>query len=342
MRLDKVWVVAKKDMSEFKNNKYIMYSLILMPLLMAVVLPIIYLSPATLFATNPTNQPIDLELSTNQTYQDQVLTNASYSGASFVHCSLDNVLIEGSIIDNCTVNGSIVRSSSLVGGWANNTWVVHSNLDNNSRINTILQDSVVLGQQNDNQTFLLLFINFLLIFFVMIPTVIPTVIASYSFVGEKLNRSLEPLLATPTTDAELLAGKSLSILLPSVLVTWLAFIPFVFIVDTLTSSVLGYIPLPNLTWILGVFLLAPLFCLLSIGMNVIVSAKVTDVRASQQIGSLVILPVVALFVVSLAGLFELGPLTMLMLSGVVLLVDLGVFFLSLKTFRREEILIKWK
>ena len=70
---------------------------------------------------------------------------------------------------------------------------------------------------------------------------------------------------------------------------------------------LGPRPLPDLTWIIGVFLLAPLFCIMAIALNVIVSSRVTDVRASQQIGSLVVLPVVLLFIVSLSGLFVMGP-----------------------------------
>ena len=43
---------------------------------------------------------------------------------------------------------------------------------------------------------------------------LPTVIASYSIVGEKQEQSLEPLLATPTTDSEILLGKSIGALLP--------------------------------------------------------------------------------------------------------------------------------
>ena len=45
-------------------------------------------------------------------------------------------------------------------------------------------------------------------FFVIIPAIIPAPIASYSIAGEKLEKSLERLLATPTTDGEILLGKS--------------------------------------------------------------------------------------------------------------------------------------
>ena len=49
-----------------------------------------------------------------------------------------------------------------------------------------------------------------LILFMLMPLIIPVSIAAYSIVGEKTTRSLEPLLATPVTTAELLVGKSLA------------------------------------------------------------------------------------------------------------------------------------
>ena len=44
----------------------------------------------------------------------------------------------------------------------------------------------------------------------------PVGIASYSLVGEKVQKSLEPLLATPTTDEEILVGKSIAAFLPAI------------------------------------------------------------------------------------------------------------------------------
>ncbi|HUV24685.1 MAG TPA: hypothetical protein VMW26_04575, partial [Methanomassiliicoccales archaeon] len=186
------------------------------------------------------------------------------------------------------------------------------------------------------------FIDALLFFYVLIPSILPTIIASYSFVGEKTNRSLEPLLATPTTDLELLMGKGLSIFVPTMLVTWISLIPFVIIVDMITQPVLGYYALPNLVWALGVFILAPLICLLAIFANVIVSSRVSDVRASQQIGSLIVLPIVVFFLVILLGLVSLDVLNMLLFIGVVGAAVISIIYVATKVFKREEILIRWK
>jgi type IV secretory pathway TrbL component len=69
---------------------------------------------------------------------------------------------------------------------------------------------------------------------------------------------------------------------------------------------------------------------------------VSDVRTSQQIGSIVVLPAIAFFVVALAGVVVLNELYMLLLAAAILVVDLLVFYISLRTFQREEILVKWK
>ena len=48
------------------------------------------------------------------------------------------------------------------------------------------------------------------VWFLIGAAIIPTTIASYSLVGEKIQKSLEPLLATPMTDGEILLGKTIS------------------------------------------------------------------------------------------------------------------------------------
>ncbi|MDP3047407.1 MAG: ABC transporter permease subunit, partial [Chloroflexota bacterium] len=53
-----------------------------------------------------------------------------------------------------------------------------------------------------------------LFLFLVVPASIPVTIASYSIVGEKEAKSLEPLLATPIRTWELLLAKSLAAALP--------------------------------------------------------------------------------------------------------------------------------
>jgi ABC-type Na+ efflux pump permease subunit len=179
-------------------------------------------------------------------------------------------------------------------------------------------------------------------YFVVIAAVLPTIIASYSFVGEKLEKSLEPLLATPTTDAELLFGKSLASFIPCIGATYIGTAIFVVIIDVWSSMTLGVWLLPNLYWAVVMGLMTPLACVLSVEANVIISSRVNDIRAAQQLGGLIILPL--LMVMILATSIPSIPLVTLglVVSGALAVADLALFYVAKATFRREEILTKWK
>lgn len=128
--------------------------------------------------------------------------------------------------------------------------------------------------------------------FVILATVLPSTIAAYSIVGEKIEKTLEPLLATPTTDDEILLGKGIAAFLPPILSTWLGASIFMAATDfILKDAGLGYYYFPN--WNAGVMLLllAPLAAVLSVEVAVIASSRVTDVRGANQIAGLLFYPV---------------------------------------------------
>ncbi len=65
-------------------------------------------------------------------------------------------------------------------------------------------------------------------------------------------------------------------------------------------------------------------------------------RASQQLGALVVLPAIFLFMLPLFGVITLGPVSILGFAGALLVVNVVVAVLALRLFRREEILVSWK
>ena len=130
MRFWKSWIVTQKDLSVIRKNKYVFYSLIAIPLILGIALPVLFV------------YTLNLELTS--------LTHDQFVAAS------------GQLVDTATV------------------------------------------------------------YLILIAAVLPSILGSYSFVGEKVEKSLEPLLATPTTDSELLLGKSLATFLPCLAVTYLA------------------------------------------------------------------------------------------------------------------------
>ncbi len=343
MRLRKAWVIVRKEFSEFRRNRYILYSLFLMPIIMAVVLPVAYLVPVTSLGMTPQTQPYDLQLHITFQSTDVTFSNVTIMNTRLIGCTLTSCVLQKCELANCTVTTSLVQNSEFNYSESISSAVWHCNIRSSSvDAASDTSGSIFVGQESQEVFYTKLLVNSLLMFFVLIPSVIPTVIASYSFVGEKLNKSLEPLLATPTTDTELLAGKTLAIFLPSMLVTWISLVPTIIIVDVITQPVLGYNLLPDPIWLVGVFLVAPLVCILSVLFNVIVSARVTDVRTSQQIGSIVILPVIAFFIVGLAGIVTFSLVNMLLFAVALIAIDAGVIYMALATFQREKILVRWK
>jgi ABC-type Na+ efflux pump permease subunit len=249
MRLWKSWIVTQKDLSVFRKNRYILYSIIAMPIFIGVVLPVIFISA--------------------------IGTGSAQLTHGQLPAGVDQVVNVGSI------------------------------------------------------------------YFVLIPSILPSIIASYSFVGEKIEKSLEPLLATPTTDGELLLGKSLAAFIPCMAVTYAGSAIFAIIMDSWAYTKFGVLTLPNPFWALVMGVISPLACVMSVEANIIISSRVNDIRAAQQLGGLVVLPLIFLVIFASASAAT-SIFLALAVSIALAIIDIVLFYMSKATFQREEILTKWK
>lgn len=179
------------------------------------------------------------------------------------------------------------------------------------------------------------------IMYVLLPGIITSVIASYSIIGEKTSRTLEPVLATPIRTWELLLGKSLAALIPGVGVTWLSGIVFIlglpFFVD---ERVFSAIVSPG--WLVLFLLWSPLLALIAIAVMLAVSSRVNDARSAQQVSAWLIIPFFGVFFGQLSGVQVLGPVftvSVALILGVLAIVALWV---AARIFQRETILTRWK
>jgi ABC-2 type transport system permease protein len=179
-------------------------------------------------------------------------------------------------------------------------------------------------------------------FYITGAVTLPTAIASYSLVGEKVQKSIEPLLATPTTEAEILLGKSIAAFLPPIAAIYIGAVLFMALIDSLTYSTLGYFYFPN--WNMGVIilLLAPLGSILSIEFDILISSRVNDVRAAQQLGGIVALPFLGIYILAEASILSLETINLLIISASLVAIDVILFYISKAVFCREKILTKWK
>lgn len=183
--------------------------------------------------------------------------------------------------------------------------------------------------------------QFAVIFF-LLPVFIPSVIASYAIVGEKRDRTLEPLLATPIRTSQLLLGKCLAALVPTVVTTLACALLFVagIALWSVTPRVAGAVISPGWVAVLAVDM--PLLALIGIALIVIVSSRVNDPRTAQQVSAVLIVPVLGLLFGQLSGVLVLSvPFA---LVGALVLGFFAFVALRLATdlFAREAILTRWR
>ena len=182
----------------------------------------------------------------------------------------------------------------------------------------------------------------LLIFLLILPAMVPSLIAPSSVIMEKENNTLEPLLATPIKTSELLLGKSLTALVPALVISTINFIILTIVVDIAAFIKLGYAPLPNAEWVIVAFLLSPILSFILTMASIIVSSRSTDVRAAQGIGAVIIFPIYLIIGLQLAGFFLLNTTYLLIGCLILLAVCPLVLRLAVKIFNRENILTRWK
>lgn len=81
----------------------------------------------------------------------------------------------------------------------------------------------------------------------------------------------------------------------------------------------------------------------AIAVAVFVSSKANSVQGAYQIGIVAVLPFFVLYFLGLTGIFsEDSNLHVAYISIAFLVIGIAMYFVSKATFKREDILTKWK
>lgn len=175
----------------------------------------------------------------------------------------------------------------------------------------------------------------------LLPMLIPSILAAYSIVGEKNNRTLEPILATPITIWELLLGKILATLIPSVILTWFASLIFIAgvsqsAVDPIVTSLVV-----SPSWILLLLLCAPLLSLIAIALMVMISSRTSDPRTAQQYSGILVVPFLAVFMSQMFGILLFNPFTTMIATLIIAAIAALTLWGAVTIFQRDSILTRW-
>ena len=176
--------------------------------------------------------------------------------------------------------------------------------------------------------------------FFLVPLILPTVIAAYAVIGEREQGTLEPVLTTPVLERELLNGKALAAVVPSVLISYLLYLIYRIVVATAAAPVVTKLA-NEPSWVVAVVLFAPLLASFSIWVGLAISVRSSDVRVAQQLSGLAMLPMIG--VTALFTFQVVTPSVAVALIGAAGLaaVDLGAWRVVSAVFDRERLLTRY-
>ena len=175
-------------------------------------------------------------------------------------------------------------------------------------------------------------------FFMIIPLMVSSVIAADSFAGEKERKTMEALLYTPTTDRELFIAKLLSGWLAALAVALVGFGLYAIMANAAGWSQIGRIFFPHTMWLVLISWVVPALPGLGLGVMVLVSSRAQGFQDANQIGGVVVLPVVFLAVGQVTGAMSLSVTLVLLMGLVIWLLDGLLIWLGSRSFQRGRML----
>jgi ABC-type Na+ efflux pump permease subunit len=260
--------IIKKDIFGITANKRMLTTLIVVPLVMTVFLPVLFI---LIIMLSPVDSPDIMQL--------VQLLNSSYSNMS----NLSNDVIQ------------------------------------NMLINMIINNVIPL-------------------FFILIPVMASSVMASGSFVGEKEKSTLETLLYCPLPLKKIFNAKILAAFLLSMAVSIFSFIVMLLVTETLFFVLTESFIMPNINWIIIMLLVSPAAAIISINLIVRSSAKAQSSEEAQQSSLFLVLPVILLVTGQFTGIMMIGAKLFLLIAVIMAIIAALTLRSSFKKFNYEALL----
>jgi ABC-2 type transport system permease protein len=173
--------------------------------------------------------------------------------------------------------------------------------------------------------------------FLIVPLMVSAVVAADAFAGEKERRTIEALLHLPIRDRDLYVGKLLTAFLPAVAVSWIGFVAFALVSNTVAWPVMHRVFVPTRLWLLMIFWVAPAIAALGLGVMVRVSARARTAQEANQLGGAVILPLIFLALGQATGLLLVNPAVSVLVGAVMWLLAIALNVRGASRFTRDRL-----
>ncbi|NPV79404.1 MAG: ABC transporter permease subunit [Firmicutes bacterium] len=172
----------------------------------------------------------------------------------------------------------------------------------------------------------------------ILPATFSMQLAVISFVGEKEARTIEPLLAAPITNMELFTGKVISSFFPPLVLVVMVQAIFLTASYILARVKFGMNFSPDFESIIGAVILVPLVVLTMVSLAVVISSKINTVRAAQQIGAFINLPILLLVVYKAPMLLHYATSAPGQVIGAGLAINVILLRAGARSFNRDKVL----
>jgi hypothetical protein len=191
------------------------------------------------------------------------------------------------------------------------------------------------GRPNSERLVLLVNGYLLAPLFLIVPLMVSAVLAADAFAGEKERRTLEGLLHLPISDRDLFVAKLLTAFVPAIAVSWIGFVLFAIVSNTVAWPVMHRIFVPTKLWAVVILWVAPAVATLGLGVMVRVSARANTSQEANQLGGAVVLPLIVLAVGQSTGLLLVDLPIAIAIGAVIWAVALWLVVRGAKKFTRD-------
>ncbi len=178
-----------------------------------------------------------------------------------------------------------------------------------------------------------------LLYLLGIPALVPSFVAAYAVVGERQQGTLEPVLTTPIRGDELLLGKAVATLLPSVAVAYAVYALFLACVELFADRAVATAVIRPSDLVAQILFTPPLAAS-SIWIAILISTRADDVRVAQQLATLASLPAIAVTTLVAFDVIDPSLRTAVLAGGALLALDVLGWRLASATFDRERLIIR--
>ncbi|HET7181302.1 MAG TPA: ABC transporter permease subunit [Candidatus Limnocylindrales bacterium] len=175
-----------------------------------------------------------------------------------------------------------------------------------------------------------------LLYLLGIPILVPATLAAHAITGERQQGSLEPVLTTPITREELIVGKALAALLPSIAIAYLVYVIFLVAVGVFAQPAISAAIYQSQTLIVQL-VYTPLLAAATTWIGLAISTRTADARVAQQLSILGSLPLLLGAVVLAFDVVHATPTMFVVIGAVLVAIDTQGWRIVAPMFDRERL-----